>query len=65
MLLSVVPEIRDRGVGACYEDCVDTVESAADLAEKLVLCADFAVMLTRVVTTGADFLRLEVLCIEP
>ena len=64
MLLGVVSEVRNCGTRAGYEHCFDTIKSAADVAEELVLSAHFAVMLARVVTVSADLLRLNVCCIE-
>ena len=64
MLFRVVSEIRNRRTRAGYEHRVDTIKSAADVAEELVLGPYFAVMLTRVVTVSADLFRLHVRCIE-
>ena len=64
MLLRVMAKIGHCCVRARCENFVDIAERVAELTKELVLCPHLAVVLSRVVAFGADFLRLHVLCVE-
>ena len=64
VLLRVMAKIGHRCMRTRYENFVDIAERVAEFTKELVLCAHFAVVLSCVVAFRADFLLLNVLCVE-
>lgn len=64
VLLRVMAQIGHRCVRARYENFVDIADGVAKFTKELVLRSHFAVVLTRVMIFGADFLRLHVFRVE-